>query len=183
MDGQKTTNPSELEVVMVKTMSVTLISIMWMPALWGYVQSQSRFQSNGEAIYYERTNQDGFMISFDEGPKWLKSRRLGCVACHGPKGKGGYLIWPSLKMAPDIRYDSLVKEAHLHGGKTETHPRYTDELLKRAVTEGINAAGKPLDPVMPRWKLSDRDFVDLLAYLKQLSEGIAPPPEPFPREP
>jgi len=86
-------------------------------------------------------------------------------------------------MAPNIRYDSLVKEEHSHGGKGEIHPKYTDELIKRAVTRGINAEGKTLDPVMPRWKLSDEDFMDLLAYLKQLSKGITPPPEPFPREP
>ncbi len=56
----------------------------------------------------------------------------------------------------------------MHGGRRETHPRYTDDLIKRAVTQGIKADGKPLDPVMPRWKLSDEDFRDLLAYLKQL---------------
>ncbi len=123
---------------------------------------------NGDAIYLTGVNQDHLAIPFDEGPKWLKRRRLGCVACHGPNGKGGFLIWPSLKLAPDIRYESLTKGKHVHGGRRETHPRYTDDLIKRAVTQGIKADGKPLDPVMPRWKLSDEDFRDLLAYLKQL---------------
>jgi cytochrome c553 len=168
---------------MAKKVLVIFISISWMLVLWTMVQPQNRFRSNGEAIYYERTNQDGLVIAFEEGPKWLKPRRIGCVACHGPEGKGGYLIWPSLKMAPDIRYDTLAKGEHAHGGKAEAHPRYNDELIKRAITRGINAAGKQLDPAMPRWKLSDGDFNDLLAYLKQLAEGITPPPEPFPREP
>ncbi len=172
-------------MILMRMTAVTLISISSMITLWAIARSQSQnpYRSNGEAIYYIRTDQEGVEISFEEGPEWFKPRRLGCVACHGPEGKGGYLIWPSLKTAPDIRYDSLVKEEHVHSGKTDTHPRYTDELIKRALTEGIDAAGKPLDPGMPRWKLSDRDFVDLLTYLKQLSEGIAPPPEPFPREP
>ncbi len=168
---------------MMKTVVATFISVSWVLMLWAVVQPQDPYRSNGEAIYYTRTNRNGTEILFDKGPKWLISRKIGCVACHGAKGKGGYLIWPSLKIASDIRYDSLVKEEHVHGGKIDTHPRYTDELIKRALTEGIDAAGKPLDSVMPRWKLSDRDFADLLTYLKQLSEGITPPPEPFPREP
>jgi hypothetical protein len=85
-------------------------------------------------------------------------------------------------MAPDVHYDSLAKQEHMHGGSTETHPKYTNDLIRRAVTEGINAAGEPLDSVMPRWRLSDKDFDDLVDYLKQLSAGIEPPPELIPRE-
>ncbi len=174
---------TESKLIMMKAIAVTLISILSMLTPRVIARSQNPYRSNGEAIYYIRTNQEGVEIPFEEGPEWLNPRRIGCVACHGAEGKGGYVIWPSLKMAPDIRYDSLVKEEHVHSGKTDTHPRYSDELIKRAITEGINAAGKSLDPVMPRWKLSDRDLGDLLTYLNQLSEGIVPPPEPFPREP
>lgn len=53
------------------------------------------------------------------------------------------------------------------------HPPYTDELIKRAITEGLDPGGKPLDKTMPRWKMSDRDLDDVIAYLKQLSGGKA----------
>jgi len=145
-------------------------------------QAQNRFRSNGERIYYTGTNDDGISVPYEEGPKWFQRRKIGCVACHGENGKGGYLIWPSLKMAPDVRYDSLVKKEHVHGDRIEIHPRYTDDLIRRALTEGINAAGESLDIVMPRWKLTDRDFADLIDYLRQLSAGIEPPPELFPPE-
>ena len=45
-------------------------------------------------------------------------------------------------------------------------PLYTDALIQRAVTQGIDADGKPLEWPMPRWQLTDRQFGDLLAYLK-----------------
>lgn len=168
---------------MIKIVLVTLISISWMLAPWAMVHSQNRFRSNGERIYYTRTNEDGLEIPFDEGPKWLRRRRLGCVACHGSGGKGKFLIWPTLRMASDIRYDVLVKGEHAHGGKGRVHEKYTDELVRRAITQGIGATGKPLDRVMPRWKLSDKDLDDVIDYLKQLSKGISPPVKPFLREP
>jgi mono/diheme cytochrome c family protein len=159
------------------------ILVSWILLPWAIVQSQDRFRSNGERIYHSRTNAEGLLIPFEKGPEWLKGRKVGCVACHGPQGKGGILIWPSLKTAPDIRYDSLLKEKHSHGGKKEAHGRYSDALIRRAVTQGVNPSGKPFDPVMPRWTLSNEDLDDLMEYLKQLSKGISPPPEPFPREP
>jgi len=36
------------------------------------------------------------------------------------------------------------------------------------VIEGIAADGETLDTTMPRWQLTDTEWQDLLAYLKQL---------------
>ncbi|MBW2058079.1 MAG: cytochrome c [Deltaproteobacteria bacterium] len=168
-----------------KTILVALVSISWMVTPWAVVHPQGRFRSNGEMIYYTRTNDQGLEIAFDKGPKWLRRRRLGCVACHGSGGRGKFIIWPTLKIAPDIRYDVLVKGKHDYGGNGEgqAHKRYTDESIRRAVTQGIGVDGKSFDRVMPRWKLSGRDLGDVVDYLKLLSRGISPPPEPFPREP
>jgi hypothetical protein len=69
---------------------------------------------------------------------------------------------------PDIRYQTLIQVEHEKGKEELEHPPYTDALIQRAVTGGIDPAGKPLDWTMPRWKMSDPDFADLLAYLKTL---------------
>jgi hypothetical protein len=37
---------------------------------------------------------------------------------------------------------------------------------KRAITEGVDPAGEPLDLTMPRWQMSERDLDDLLEFLK-----------------
>ncbi len=63
--------------------------------------------------------------------------------------------------APDIRYSTLTTA---HGNETP----YTDDLIKRAITQGIDADGKRLEPPMPVWQMSDSDLNNLLGYLKTL---------------
>ena len=43
-----------------------------------------------------------------------------------------------------------------------------EETFKRAVTEGVEPDGEPLDEAMPRWRMSDQDLEDLIAYLTQI---------------
>jgi hypothetical protein len=69
---------------------------------------------------------------------------------------------------PDLRYDVLTKGEREEGQEEIEHPPYTDALIKRAITRGLDPAGEPLDWTMPRWRISDADFADLLAYLKTL---------------
>ncbi len=53
-------------------------------------------------------------------------------------------------------------------------PAYTEETLKRAIREGIDSNGRPLDPLMPRYPLNDRELDHLIAYLKTLSQEFSP---------
>lgn len=69
---------------------------------------------------------------------------------------------------PDIRYESLVSEEHEEEEEGEEHPPYTEETIKRAIREGIDPAGEPLDLTMPRWKMTDMDLDDVVEYLKTL---------------
>jgi hypothetical protein len=45
----------------------------------------------------------------------------------------------------DIRYEALTMEEHREGKATREHPPYSDALIKRAITQGINPAGNSLD--------------------------------------
>jgi mono/diheme cytochrome c family protein len=45
---------------------------------------------------------------------------------------------------------------------------YNDDLLKRAITKGIDANGESLDPTMPRWYMPEKDLNDLVTYIKTL---------------
>jgi mono/diheme cytochrome c family protein len=93
----------------------------------------------------------------------------GYAACHGSDGRGGSPILMGTAISSDIRYKHLLEEDE--HGEGEEHPPYTDALIKRAITQGLDPAGEPLDLTMPRWRLSDRDLNDLLEYLKGLDEG------------
>lgn len=125
------------------------------------------FASNGEQIYYTGVSRRTGPIPFRGGPTWLRMHGGGCVACHGVDGRGGLPVMALPKAPPDIRYSRLTEAEHGEHGEAE-HPPYTDALIRRAVAEGLDPAGRPLDWTMPRWQLSGEDFDDLLAYLKSL---------------
>ncbi len=72
------------------------------------------------------------------------------------------------KIPPDIRYKTLTEKEHLHGEEKESHRRYSEKLIKRALREGLNADGKPLDSLMPRYRMTDEDLAELISYLKSL---------------
>jgi hypothetical protein len=81
--------------------------------------------------------------------------------------------------APDIRWSTLIEAGHGEDGDEEgdhteegeetEHPPYTEETFKRAVTQGVEPDGEPLDEAMPRWNMSDQDLEDLIAFLEQNS--------------
>ncbi len=121
--------------------------------------------SNGQLIYFTGRNDRGERIPFDGGPMWLYMHGGSCAACHGADGRGGAPVMMGTEMPSDIRYHHLLEEEHEEG---EEHPPYTDELIKRALTHGLNPAGEPLDLTMPRWRMSERDVDDLLEFLKTL---------------
>lgn len=134
----------------------------------GYFDKGS-WSSNGERIYYLGIDGDGDRIRTRGGPHWLYAMGGGCVNCHGPDGRGGFPVMMGTKVPPDIRYGSLVSGEQGHDGDDdgEGH-RYTDEDIMRAITEGVEPDGEPLDPTMPRWKMDQEDLADLLDYLKTL---------------
>jgi cytochrome c oxidase subunit 2 len=123
------------------------------------------YVSNGETIYFTGRNDRGERIPFDGAPMWLSTHGGSCATCHGADGRGGAPVMMGTEIPGDIRYSHLTEEEHEEG---EEHPPYTDELIKRAITLGLNPAGEPLDPTMPRWRMSDRDLNDLIEFLKTL---------------
>ncbi len=130
------------------------------------LEPDSQFSSPGEQIYFTSLGKDG-RISFRGGPTWLRMRGGSCASCHGTDGRGGLPIMMSDEEAPDITYDALVEEEH-GDHEEEEHPPFNERLIKRAITEGLEPDGKPLDLVMPRWDMIDEDLDDLIDFLKTL---------------
>jgi hypothetical protein len=87
----------------------------------------------------------------------------GCVRCHGINGTGGYVRMMGGFEAPDIRYSTLTSPHEDHDGEG-----WSDRDIRRAIVEGVEPDGEELDPLMPRWRLSDAEFRALIDYLKEL---------------
>jgi cytochrome c553 len=85
-------------------------------------------------------------------------RMVGCARCHGTFGRGGPVPGNSWSaFAPPITYDDLVTAG------------YTDAGIGVAVRRGVDAHGRMLSVMMPRWDLTDRELSELIAHLKALS--------------
>lgn len=127
------------------------------------------FASNGEQIYYTARSESGDPVTFTGGPHWFRRHGGSCVSCHGPDGRGQMRVPMTDQVAPDIRYSALSSDEH-EGGVSQGHPPYTEETLRRAITEGVDPAGRVLNWAMPRWRMSERDMDDLVDYLKALDD-------------
>jgi cytochrome c oxidase subunit 2 len=142
------------------------------PGGWGpWSYEKKTFKSNGERIYYSGISAKDGPIPIAGGPMWLQMGPVGCVACHGPSGRGGVPIMMGTAIPEDIRYTALTSSEHQEEGEKKEemdHPPYTDATIRRAITQGVDPAGKPLDWTMPRWQMSDQDLNDVIAYLKTL---------------
>jgi Cytochrome c len=92
-----------------------------------------------------------------------------CASCHGYDGRGrseGGVAPPSL------RWDELTKPYPVPGGRQ--HPPYTPSSLRRSIAMGIDPAGHALQRIMPRYRMTQRDMQDLLAYLRKLPADVDP---------
>ena len=133
-----------------------------------HVPLNRRFTSNGERIYYTGISAKNGPIARTGGPMWVYHTGVGCVACHGIHGRGGVPVMMGTAVPEDIRYDVLTGKVQESGGEKIDHPPYTDATIKRAITQGLDPAGEPLDWTMPRWQMSEAELNDLIIYLKTL---------------
>ena len=141
----------------------------------------SRYASNGERIYLTGTSANG-RIGYSGGDvgggmmgsQGMMGDKLACADCHGSSGRGGPHIMHMTSMdAPDIRWSTLTEAEHGGDGDHDEagemeHPPYDEETFKRAVTQGLDPGGEPLDTAMPRWRMSGQDLDELLAFVKTL---------------
>ncbi len=135
---------------------------------WSNWQGRQAFGSNGERIYYTGISQKDGYVPRAGGPPWAYQPGVGCVACHGVNGRGGVPVMMGTAIPADIRYDGLTGKVLEPGGEKTEHPPYTDATIKRAITQGVDPTGKPLDWTMPRWQMPEQDLNDVMAYLKTL---------------
>jgi mono/diheme cytochrome c family protein len=140
-----------------------------MPYPWASGASDNSFNSNGQRIYFTGTSASGEPITYTGGFQMMHGR-LACASCHGPEGKGGRVAMMMMGsfITPDITWDNLTEEEHDEGKGHDEHPPYTEETLKRAITEGLDPAGEALAVEMPRWRMSEQDLEDLVRFLKTL---------------
>ena len=109
--------------------------------------------ANGRAIFQTGRDAAGTPIAATKPALYAS-----CQACHRADGSGGVRL-PGGAVSADLRNAALVA-----GQKTP----YTQALLERAISTGVDNTGHTLNPVMPRWRLSAQDLHDVAYYVLTL---------------
>ena len=139
----------------------------------GITRELASQEKRGKEIYLKGISPSGGEITALLGNPSVEvpASVLPCVNCHGHDGSGN----PEGGIVPtNLTWEALTKPYGTTHSSGRKHPPYTERLLKRAITMGIDPAGNALDVTMPRYRLSLQDIADLTAYLKQLGEELAP---------
>jgi len=138
------------------------------------------FLDAGERIYRLGILPDGEPMSAtvqEDVP--LTGTQAACVSCHRRSGLSameGQTLVPPVSGAL-LYQPHEIRRKELYQVRTEgpgTRPAYTDATLMRAIREGVDPAGRTLDPLMPRYALTDEQLKPLIAYLKNLSAAPSP---------
>lgn len=126
-------------------------------------------EDRGREIYlHGRSSRGAITAVVSEGSVEVPAAAMPCGSCHGANGRGKTEggVTPAR-----IDWETLTRD--LDDGERH-RPRYSESLLRRAITMGIDSGAKKLQTVMPRYRMRRDDIDDLVAYLKKLG-SIAPP--------
>lgn len=136
--------------------------------------------ADGKRIYREGLLPSGLPLrGMVQNGVELSGGDAACAKCHRRSGLGGgegqNTIIPiagrQLFSRPEVRGSERVRALL---DVDEIRAPYTGASLARALREGVDPAGRKLDPLMPRFALSDAEIAPLAAYLKTLSVEPAP---------
>lgn len=130
-------------------------------------------ERRGRAIYLKGLGPAGRPISALVGATSteIPASAVPCAGCHGHDGRGRE---EGGVTAPDITWDELTKPyGHQHPAGRR-HPPYTGATLARTILHGLDPAGGRLAAVMPRYRMTQEDLADLVAYLQVLGRDDEP---------
>ncbi len=137
-------------------------------------------RSAGEALYRLGILPSGGTLTGERGEGApAAGAAAACVNCHGRSGLGeadGSVRIPpitgSFLFAPISQGSMDPRLPHIDG--LLDRPAYNLESFARALREGIDAQGRTLSSLMPRFSVSGSDVRDLSEYLKSLTPPTLP---------
>lgn len=153
-------------------------------ALPGHADEALR--AEGQRLYLDGLRADGSPLEGRRpGGEVLRGRDLACAQCHRRSGMGtveGVVVVPPVTgavlfapgRAPAGHAPRRAAGVALLDHRFRTRPAYDAPRLARALREGMGAGDVPLDPLMPRYTLNERELAALQAWLEELGKGPVP---------
>ena len=136
-------------------LAACVVLLLVLPA--AHAQALDAEELAGRRLYVDAVTASGEPLRalVGIGRAAISGAAVACRNCHGADGKGK----PEASVRPPrITWDELAKP----------YGRYDERSFQRAVSEGLDPAGKPLDWAMPRYALSASEAAALIAYLKRI---------------
>ncbi|HEY0633861.1 MAG TPA: c-type cytochrome [Gammaproteobacteria bacterium] len=134
----------------------------------------------GKRIYHEGRGASGdWLHGAVRSDVAMSGSQLACVNCHRRSGFGSSessVVIPPITGRMLFNPQSAGLQRDYQGGQLGNIERaaYSQTTLARALREGIDASGRPLAPMMPRYDFSDEEVAAITAYLATLSSTAAP---------
>lgn len=127
----------------------------------------------GETIYRDGVLGSGKpLVAQREGGLQMQGADAACVNCHRRSGFGmteGRISVPPV--AGQYLFTSDYRDLpYVETMRAKRKSSYTEASLARAIREGVDAAGRSFDYLMPRFALNDDDMAALIDYLKGLDQ-------------
>jgi mono/diheme cytochrome c family protein len=131
------------------------------------VAADAADSADGRRIYRQGILPSGEpMSAIVVGDVPVLGTQFSCYNCHGLAGlgaiEGTYIVPP---VAGRFLYAASLQPKR---------PAYDNDSLARALRDGVDPTGRALDPLMPRFVLSDDEVSALAAYLQGLSSAPSP---------
>lgn len=136
----------------------------------------------GRRIYMEGLLPSGKPLQGKrENSSQVEGADAACETCHRRSGMGsleGNIPVPPISgrflFATDEDRPIALLDPRAPKNVTRPHKPYTEKSLGAALRKGVNVGGRPMNGLMPKYSLSDKEIKALTAYLKQLSANLSP---------
>ena len=128
-------------------------------------------QKRGKRIYMDGKGRGRITAFLPEPGVKAPGGGFPCVNCHLAGGTGQS---EGGVQSADITWPTLTKEQGTARPTGRTHPPYTDETIRKAVTDGVDPAGNRIASAHPRFRMEPGDLDDLLAYMKGMDREPVP---------
>lgn len=127
----------------------------------------SALERLGRQIYKEGKGDAPVQALLGSSQTAIAASVVPCASCHGDDGRGR----PEGGVVPaEVTAAALGAALDSGPARVRTRVAYTDRLLARAITMGIDSSANRLDAMMPRYQISLKDMAALTAYLKKLGD-------------
>ena len=121
----------------------------------------------GRQIYQKGESPSGREIVAEIGGSSVAASVMPCTNCHGPDGRGSTEggVTPT-----SLRWADLSRPYEVASPSGRRHTGYDRQSFRIALAAGRDPGGNRIGEAMPRFRISEPDLDDLLAWLRRIGE-------------